>query len=108
MPVSPMPCPVELKAQENTTCAPHIIRYYLQWIENPWAVADDAPYIKVGYDVMILGLTQEQEDFLRNEPIPSGRDLIGKWIYEFIGGHRIKIYQENDKYYTEYYFTSGY
>ncbi len=98
---------LELKAQENPQLEGHNIKYYLPWIEHTWAVTDDSPGRNPGYDVSINGLTQEQEDFLRNEPSPPGRELIGRWIKESIQGYRITIYKENAHYFMEHGSVGG-
>ncbi|MGO9601653.1 MAG: hypothetical protein ACLP7Q_27070 [Isosphaeraceae bacterium] len=92
---------MEVKARENPQVERHIVRFWLPgWDieeEGCWGLTDDLPGLTI--NTSILGLTQEEEDSFRREPIPPGLELVGRWLYDRQFGTCYSIFRENGKYF---------
>jgi len=64
---------------------------------SPWAMAEFDPGLKVE----IHGLSAEQEAELVAGPTPPGGDVVGRWLYDALGGRIYTIYRKNGVLYLE-------
>jgi hypothetical protein len=66
-----------------------------------WATVDLVPTS----DTRILGLTADEELRLIAEPIPSSREIIGRWINDSVLGGLLTIFRERGRVLLEQRFT---
>lgn len=96
---------VELKSNDSQQYERTFIVYYLPGMTvnaGGWATTHFNPTL----DVLILGLTAQEEQALVTERASSDREVIGSWLSEFMGG-RITIYREVGTLYIEMKFNDG-
>jgi hypothetical protein len=92
---------LELTARESPRVERHIVQYYLPgWntSESCWALTDDI--LQKGPNPLFLGLTIEQEESIRSEPAPQGKDVVGRWISDKTAhGSGHWIFRDHGKYF---------
>ncbi|MBT3278224.1 MAG: hypothetical protein HN909_03600 [Phycisphaerales bacterium] len=96
-----------LKSQDPNDYERTLIVYYLPEMEiksGAWATT----HFDSKLEVKILGLTIEEETKLLNEPLPTDRTVIGRWIDEspYVSG-RITMYSKEAKFFIETKFKDG-
>ena len=96
---------LKLKSQDSRSYERTFICYYLPDMEvgaGAWATTHFNPNL----DVRIQGLTAEQEEILKQQPDDPSREVIGRWLDEFIGS-RITIFRQNGKLFIENTYKDG-
>jgi hypothetical protein len=97
---------LRLKSQEVEQYESTFIWYFLpdrMTDGDGWAKTDFRPTLQVE----IIGLTPEEENLLTNDPLPEGREPIGRWLDEGMGKCRIMIYRESGRFYLENAYPDG-
>ena len=95
----------ELKSGDSEDYDRTFIVYYLPDMEvdsGGWATTHFDPELVI----QVIGTTLEDEQSLTTQVGPSDRDVIGKWLWELVGGV-ITIYREDDTLYIEQKFSDG-
>jgi hypothetical protein len=98
---------LKLKAQDSRAYDRTFIAYYLPGMTvgaGAWATTHFDPNL----EVLILGLTAEDENKLVAQPEPANREIIGRWLDEspFVGS-RITLFREEGKLFIEQMFKDG-
>lgn len=98
---------LKLKAQDSRTYERTFITYYLPGMavdHGAWATTHFNPEL----EVRILGLTVEDEKKLVAQPDPTGREIVGRWLYEEPPlVCRIAIFRQGGKLFIEQMFKDG-
>jgi len=95
----------ELKKRDSSRYQRTFILYYLPGMEvgaGAWASTHFNPAL----DVRILGISAEDEKALREEPIPLGWEVLGRWLDE-VAGSRITMFRQDGNLFVEYKFQDG-